>query len=28
SNKWRLETVRRKLEGLVLDPLPAGSSER
>jgi peptide chain release factor 3 len=25
SNKWRMETVRRKFEDLVLEPLPAGS---
>jgi peptide chain release factor 3 len=25
SNKWRMETVRRKFDDLVLEPLPAGS---
>jgi peptide chain release factor 3 len=24
SNKWRMETVRRKFDDLVLEPLPAG----
>jgi peptide chain release factor 3 len=28
SNKWRLETIRRKFPDLVLDPLPAGSGAR
>ncbi len=28
SNKWRLETVRRKFPELMLDPLPAGSDAR
>ena len=28
SNKWRLETVRRKLPDVTLDPLPAGSALR
>jgi len=27
-NKWRLETIRRKLPDLTLDALPAGSSDR
>lgn len=27
-NKWRLETIRRKLPDVMLEPLPAGSSDR
>ena len=26
SNKWQMETVRRKFEDLLLVPLPAGST--
>jgi peptide chain release factor 3 len=27
-NKWRLETIRRKFPDMMLEPLPAGSSDR